>query len=224
MSSRLVAAKPPWAKARVAAARSCSRRSARRNRRTRVGAAALAAGWLAGGRLVGMPHPDARFVDTRVYNTYRLLQSKQSEVQPEDAPMDDAIVEVEGLVKVFKGEVRALDGLSLTVPPGSVYGLLGPNGAGKTTLIRVLATLLQPDGGTARVAGVDVRADPARVRARIGLDGPSVARGGGPGGRPRARVPPPPARWARRLGRPRPVPRRRRGPHRPRECRDGRAA
>jgi ABC-2 type transport system ATP-binding protein len=89
--------------------------------------------------------------------------------------MDDAIVEVEGLVKVFKGEVRALDGLSLAVQPGSVYGLLGPNGAGKTTLIRVLATLLPPDGGSARVAGVDVRADPARVRARIGLAGQSAA-------------------------------------------------
>jgi ABC-2 type transport system ATP-binding protein len=89
--------------------------------------------------------------------------------------MDDAIVEVEGLVKVFKGEVRALDGLSLAVQPGSVYGLLGPNGAGKTTLIRVLATLLEPDQGTARVAGVDVRADPARVRARIGLAGQSAA-------------------------------------------------
>jgi ABC-2 type transport system ATP-binding protein len=89
--------------------------------------------------------------------------------------MDDAVVEVEGLVKVFKGEVRALDGLSLAVPPGSVYGLLGPNGAGKTTLIRVLVTLLPPDGGTARVAGVDVRGDPARVRARIGLAGQSAA-------------------------------------------------
>src|SRR5215207_4932602 len=69
--------------------------------------------------------------------------------------MGEAIIEVESLVKAFKGDVRALDGLSLAVPPGSVYGLLGPNGAGKTTLIRVLATLLPPDGGTARVAGVD---------------------------------------------------------------------
>jgi ABC-2 type transport system ATP-binding protein len=89
--------------------------------------------------------------------------------------MDDAIVEVEGLVKVFKGQVRALDGLSLAVQPGSVHGLLGPNGAGKTTLIRVLSTLLRPDGGTARVAGVDVRTDPAAVRARIGLAGQSAA-------------------------------------------------
>ena len=63
--------------------------------------------------------------------------------------MSDAI-QVEGLVKVFKGEVRALDGLSLVVQPGSVDGLLGPNGAGKTTLIRMLATLLQPDEGSAQ--------------------------------------------------------------------------
>jgi len=80
-----------------------------------------------------------------------------------------------GLVKVFKGEVRAFDGLSLAVAPGGIYGLLGPNGAGKTTLIRVLTTLLRPDEGTARVAGVDVRTDPARVRARIGLAGQSAA-------------------------------------------------
>ncbi|HZD73350.1 MAG TPA: ATP-binding cassette domain-containing protein, partial [Actinomycetota bacterium] len=79
----------------------------------------------------------------------------------------DAIVEVEGLVKRFDGRVRALDGLSLAVARGSVYGLLGPNGAGKTTLVRVLATLLPPDAGSARVAGIDVRRDPAGVRARI---------------------------------------------------------
>ena len=91
--------------------------------------------------------------------------------------MDDAIIQVEDLVKVFGGtvKVRALDGLSLTVDRGGIYGLLGPNGAGKTTLIRVLSTLLPPDGGTVRVAGVDVRADPARVRARIGLAGQSAA-------------------------------------------------
>src|SRR6266540_4875303 len=88
--------------------------------------------------------------------------------------MHDVIIEAEGLVKTF-GEVRALDGLTLTVPSGSIYGLLGPNGAGKTTLIRVLATLLPPDEGTARVAGVDVRRHPAEVRARIGLAGQSAA-------------------------------------------------
>jgi ABC-2 type transport system ATP-binding protein len=89
--------------------------------------------------------------------------------------LDDAVVEVEDLVKVFKGGVRALDGLSLAIEPGSVYGLLGPNGAGKTTLIRLLSTLLPPDQGTARVAGIDVRRDPAGVRARIGLAGQSAA-------------------------------------------------
>ncbi len=85
------------------------------------------------------------------------------------------IIEVADLVKTFRGGVRALDGLSLTVLPGVIYGLLGPNGAGKTTLIRVLATLLPPDGGTASVTGVDVRRDPAAVRTRIGLAGQYAA-------------------------------------------------
>jgi len=89
--------------------------------------------------------------------------------------MDEAIVKVEGLVKVFNGQVRALDGLDLTVERGGVYGLLGPNGAGKTTLIRVLTTLLPADAGSARVAGVDVRQHPEQVRARIGLAGQSAA-------------------------------------------------
>jgi ABC-2 type transport system ATP-binding protein len=87
----------------------------------------------------------------------------------------EAIVEVDGLVKQFNGSVRALDGLTLAVAGGSVYGLLGPNGAGKTTLVRVLATLLLPDAGSARVAGIDVRREPARVRARIGLAGQAAA-------------------------------------------------
>jgi ABC-2 type transport system ATP-binding protein len=89
--------------------------------------------------------------------------------------MDAPIIEVDSLVKVFKGEVRALDGLSLVIEPGSVYGLLGPNGAGKTTLIRVLATLLPADAGSARVAGVDVRRHPEQVRALIGLAGQYAA-------------------------------------------------
>jgi ABC-2 type transport system ATP-binding protein len=91
--------------------------------------------------------------------------------------MNDAIIQVEDLVKVFGGkiEIRALDGLSLAVARGGVYGLLGPNGAGKTTLIRVLATLLPPDEGTARVAGIDVRRHPDQVRARIGLAGQYAA-------------------------------------------------
>jgi daunorubicin resistance ABC transporter ATP-binding subunit len=89
--------------------------------------------------------------------------------------MDDAIIQAEGLVKTFGGKVRALDGLRLTVPRGGIFALLGPNGAGKTTLIRILATLLPPDAGTARIAGIDVRANPAGVRAQIGLAGQAAA-------------------------------------------------
>jgi ABC-2 type transport system ATP-binding protein len=91
--------------------------------------------------------------------------------------MDSAIILVEDLVKAFGGKVpvRALDGLDLIVERGGVYGLLGPNGAGKTTLIRVLATLLEPDRGRVRVAGIDVRRHPAQVRARIGLAGQYAA-------------------------------------------------
>jgi ABC-2 type transport system ATP-binding protein len=89
--------------------------------------------------------------------------------------MGEPVIEVSGLVRTFRGGVRALDGLSLRVPAGVVYGLLGPNGAGKTTLIRVLATLLPFEAGTVRVAGLDVRSDPAGVRARIGLAGQYAA-------------------------------------------------
>jgi oleandomycin transport system ATP-binding protein len=79
-------------------------------------------------------------------------------------------VEAQGLVKRF-GDTLALDGVDLAVPRGSVLGLLGPNGAGKTTAVRVLATLLAPDGGWARVDGHDVVAAPAKVRESIGLTG-----------------------------------------------------
>jgi ABC-2 type transport system ATP-binding protein len=89
--------------------------------------------------------------------------------------VDEPIISVDGLVKSFRGKLRALDELSLRVPPGMIYGLLGPNGAGKTTLIRVLATLLPYDAGTVRVAGCDVRRDPAGVRARIGIAGQYAA-------------------------------------------------
>jgi ABC-2 type transport system ATP-binding protein len=79
-------------------------------------------------------------------------------------------IETSGLVKSF-GKTRALDGIDLSVRRGSVYGLLGPNGAGKTTTVRVLATLLRPDGGTARVLGHDVAREPAAVRAKVSLTG-----------------------------------------------------
>ena len=80
----------------------------------------------------------------------------------------------QGLVKRY-GDVVALAGLDLRVPQGTVLGVLGPNGAGKTTAVRILTTLLRPDSGSAQVAGVDVLADPAKVRARIGLSGQYAA-------------------------------------------------
>jgi len=79
-------------------------------------------------------------------------------------------IEAEGLAKRY-GELVALDGVSLRVEPATVFGLLGPNGAGKTTAVRILATLLRPDAGRARVAGYDVTERPEEVRAAIGLAG-----------------------------------------------------
>jgi ABC-2 type transport system ATP-binding protein len=87
--------------------------------------------------------------------------------------MNETIVASE-LTKSYK-EVHALAGLSLAVPEGSVLGLLGPNGAGKTTAVRILTTLLRPDDGKAVVAGVDVLADPAEARRRIGVSGQYAA-------------------------------------------------
>ncbi|MFF2235323.1 ATP-binding cassette domain-containing protein [Streptomyces anulatus] len=79
-------------------------------------------------------------------------------------------IETTGLVKVF-GDNRAVDGIDLAVPTGTVYGVLGPNGAGKTTVVRMLATLLRPDGGTARVFGKDVVKEADAVRSRVSLTG-----------------------------------------------------
>lgn len=87
-------------------------------------------------------------------------------MQHESAPA----IETSGLVKLY-GSNRAVDGIDLVVRRGSIYGLLGPNGAGKTTTVRVLATLLRPDGGSARVLGLDVVADADAVRRRISLTG-----------------------------------------------------
>ncbi|MET8970215.1 ATP-binding cassette domain-containing protein [Streptomyces hydrogenans] len=83
---------------------------------------------------------------------------------------DGVAVETEGLVKVFGGN-RAVDGVDLRVPAGTVYGLLGPNGAGKTTAVKMLATLLRPDEGRARVFGHDVVAEADTVRGRVSLTG-----------------------------------------------------
>jgi ABC-2 type transport system ATP-binding protein len=86
---------------------------------------------------------------------------------------DDAIV-VEGLRKSY-GSVRALCGVDFAAQTGTVLGLLGPNGAGKTTAVRILATLLEPDGGSARIVGLDVVRDAAALRAKIGLAGQYAA-------------------------------------------------
>ncbi len=78
-------------------------------------------------------------------------------------------IEAHDLVKTYPKDIRALDGLSFAVPAGTVFALLGPNGAGKSTTVKILTTLAQAGSGTARVAGLDVRAKPARVRHLIGV-------------------------------------------------------
>src|SRR3989449_5199895 len=77
-------------------------------------------------------------------------------------------IQAEGLVRVFKGNIRAVDGIDLDVAPGEIYGFLGPNGAGKSTTVHMLTTLLPPSSGTARVAGYDIVKEGPQVRASIG--------------------------------------------------------
>jgi oleandomycin transport system ATP-binding protein len=82
----------------------------------------------------------------------------------------DVMVEAKGLVKHF-GQTKALQGVDLVIPRGTVHGVLGPNGAGKTTAVRILSTLIRPDAGTARIGGHDVVRDAEKVRSSIGLTG-----------------------------------------------------
>jgi ABC-2 type transport system ATP-binding protein len=84
--------------------------------------------------------------------------------------MSELAIETSGLIKTF-GKTRAVDGVDLTVPAGTVYGVLGPNGAGKTTAVKMLATLLRPDGGEARVFGHDVIREADKVRSLVSLTG-----------------------------------------------------
>ncbi|KWX77107.1 ATP-binding cassette domain-containing protein [Paenibacillus jilunlii] len=93
-----------------------------------------------------------------------------SQIKKQPLQSKDWAIEAHGLVKVF-GDNRAVDGVDLQVATGSIYGVLGPNGAGKTTAIRMLATLLRPDGGSAKVFGHDVVKEPQIVRQLIGVTG-----------------------------------------------------
>ena len=81
---------------------------------------------------------------------------------------DNASIEVDDLVREFKKGPRAVDGISLQVAPGEIYGFLGPNGAGKSTTVLMLTTLLPPTSGVARVGGYDVAHEGPQVRSRIG--------------------------------------------------------
>src|SRR5688500_7046747 len=91
-------------------------------------------------------------------------------VDPLSAPQSMIAIEATGLVKSF-GETHAVAGVDLAVRRGSVYGVLGPNGAGKTTTVRMLATLLRPDAGSARVLGHDIVAEADAVRGLVSLTG-----------------------------------------------------
>jgi ABC-2 type transport system ATP-binding protein len=101
--------------------------------------------------------------------THRDIQPANEGSAEVTAQNDSAIIEVQDLVKVYAGDTRAVDGISFSIATGELFGFLGPNGAGKTTTIRILATLLEPTAGIARLAGFDVTKHPAEVRKRLGL-------------------------------------------------------
>ena len=104
------------------------------------------------------------------------------------ASLNGAAVVAEGLVRHF-GDVRAVDGIDLSVARGEIYGFLGPNGAGKTTLIRMFTTLLEPTGGAAYVAGLDVVDKAQEVRLRIGAALQEAALGQPPDGQRVSKAP-----------------------------------
>src|SRR6185437_9109442 len=114
----------------------------------------------------------ARFISTPDRRCLRTKYAHGYIVRVNDN--DRHAIAVHAIGKRF-GAIRALDGVDLEVPPGTVCAVLGPNGAGKTTLVRILTTLLRPDFGTARVAGCDVVRDAERLRYRIGLAGQYAA-------------------------------------------------
>lgn len=101
-------------------------------------------------------------------------QARVGPAERDGSAASEPAIKVSGLKKSF-GEIRALDGVDLEAATGTVLGLLGPNGAGKTTAVRVLTTLLRPDAGEVRVAGLDVVRDAAKLRERIGLAGQYAA-------------------------------------------------
>ena len=96
--------------------------------------------------------------------------TQQSGIQLKESQQDELAIEAHGLVKVF-GDTRAVDGVDLAIPTGCIYGLLGPNGAGKTTIINILATLLKPNAGTAKIFGHDVKQEAHIVRQLISVTG-----------------------------------------------------
>src|SRR5918994_3741311 len=121
--------------------------------------------------------PNRRALGRRPITHRRRRASRRlthDDTSTEGAHFMPPIIEARGLLKRY-GKVRALDGLDLVAESGHVTALLGPNGAGKTTFVSAVATLLRPDGGEVRVAGIDAATEPKRVREIIGLAGQSAS-------------------------------------------------